>query len=670
MTSPAVTERCRRTPTLVEFALMLTIVITAATTLSGASEAQAATAQPQRQLALVGGAATTTLDANVEIDFRIIGIADDTALEVVVREPLADREAFHAGLAGLPVGVELYRSDREPTLRYRMSSSDYRLALPTRSTGMTTPGVYEVELLLRGTGDRIEDRLFTHAVVVDNNRSASARPLAVAIVVPLTAAPSHRTDGTVELDRAALARWESIGEALASSSTALTLQVRPETIVALNDTLDPRAGQLLQRLQLIATGREILAAPFVDLDIDRWTAAGLTSDVADQFGQGIATLSAAFDREIAPGPWLARTDVQPETVTLLAALGFDGVVLDNQTVDLGARDAYLPSDGQRFEIIDGNGLGQDAMLADELVGSHLNRSANQRLNANHLLADLSTVALADRSFDRGIIVVLPDDAVISPAFLEPLLAGLNNHPLLTPTTLTELFATVSPAVLASDGPDGPAVQRNLVATEPPSSIGLQALRNEAQNQLVSFSDVVPNGGAVFDQLRQQLLISADASLTRDQQEAYLRAVLDRVALDADAVSTSAPERVTLSSRTGVVPVTFRNDGDVPVRALLTLTSDKLRFPDGARSEQVLAPGVTELDLAVEALSSGDALLDVRLLSPDRGIELGRTRIAVRSTALSGVGLVIAAVALAFLFVWWIRNLRTQERDKRLVPLSS
>lgn len=634
-----------------------------------APAAAAETTQPERQLALIGTAPTTAIGDDVLIDFRIIGQADDAAIEVVVRDRLTDRAAFHSGLAGLPVGGELYRSERDPAHQFRTTATDYRLTLPTRSIGLTEEGVYEVELLLRGDDDRIEDRLFLHTVIVAPPRAEPAS-LQVAIVVPLTATAGHQADGTVQIDRTALGRWENIGEGLATTTTPLTLQIRPETIVALGTEAprDSRARALLQRLQLVAAEREILASPFVDLDVDAWTATGLGSDVADQYGQGIATLAATFERDITPGPWLAPTEVQPDTLTLLAALGFDRVVLEEASVDLGSRDGYQASDGQRFEIVDGNGLGQNAMLADPLIGSHLDRSANQALNANHLLADLSMVAIADRAFARGIVIVLPDEVAINPALLEPVLKGLGDHPLLTAVTLTELFATISPAALASDGPDGPTVQRNLRPTDPPATIGLQALRNEAQNALVSFADVVPNGGAVFDQLRQLLLISADAALGRSEQEDYLRAVIDRVALDANAVSASAPDRVTLSSRSGIVPVTIRNDGDVPVRALLTLTSDKLRFPDGARAEQLLLPGVTELDLEVEALSSGDALLDVRLLSPDRGIELERTRIAVRSTALSGVGLVIAAIALAFLFVWWVRNLRTHKRDKRLVPL--
>lgn len=645
------------------------VLIIAAALVAALLTAPVAAAQPERQLALVDTPATTLVGGDITLDFRIIGPSAGTDIEVVVRDRLADRAALHAGLAGLPVGGELYRSDRRSAHQFRTSTNDYRLTLPTATIGIEEAGVYEVELLLRGPGEQIEDRLFLHAVLVD--RAPVDEPLRVAIVVPLTAEPGHRADGTMAIDRTALNRWENIGEGLAISATPLTLQIRPEAIVALDAEaeVDPRARALLQRLQLVAAGREVLAAPFVDLDVDAWTAAGLTSDVADQYGHGIATLNTTFDREITPGPWLAAHDVQPDTITLLAALGFDGVVLDERSVDLGTREGYQASDGQRFEIVDGNGLGQNAMLADDLIRSHLDRSANQMLNANNLLADLSMVALADRSFARGIVVVLPDDVAVSPRLLEPVLRVLDDHALLTPVTLSELFSTTSQAALASDGPEGPTVQRNLLPTDEPATIGLQTLRGEAQNSLVSFAEVVPDGGEVFDQLRQLLLISADSSLGRSEQEDYLRAVIDRVALDANAVSASAPERVTLSSRAGIVPVTIRNDGDVPVQALLALTSDKLRFPDGARSEQLLPPGVTELDVSVEALSSGDALLDVQLLSPDRGIELERTRVAVRSTALSGVGLVIAGIALAFLFVWWVRNLRTHKRDKRLVPLS-
>ena len=61
-------------------------------------------------------------------------------------------------------------------------------------------------------------------------------------------------------------------------------------------------------------------------------------------------------------------------------------------------------------------------------------------------------------------------------------------------------------------------------------------------------------------------------------------------------------------------------------------------------------------------------LDIQLTSPDERLDLGRSRITVRATAVSGVGIVLMGAAAAFLAVWWTRTiLRDRRRAKRARP---
>lgn len=132
------------------------------------------------------------------------------------------------------------------------------------------------------------------------------------------------------------------------------------------------------------------------------------------------------------------------------------------------------------------------------------------------------------------------------------------------------------------------------------------------------------------------------------------------------VRAQEPQRFTLTSREATIPITIVNDGETVVDVIVALSSDKLSFPAGDQLALRLGPGLNSVDVDVEARATGDSLVVVRVLSADGTTELDRTRLTVRSTALSGVGIAIAVVALAFLLIWWVRNHRDLRRDRRLV----
>lgn len=73
---------------------------------------------------------------------------------------------------------------------------------------------------------------------------------------------------------------------------------------------------------------------------------------------------------------------------------------------------------------------------------------------------------------------------------------------------------------------------------------------------------------------------------------------------------------------------------------------------------------TRIELEVVARSSGDAPLDIRLTTPDGGRVLDESRITVRTTAFSGVGVVLMGAAAVFLAVWWTRTILRERRTSR------
>jgi hypothetical protein len=71
--------------------------------------------------------------------------------------------------------------------------------------------------------------------------------------------------------------------------------------------------------------------------------------------------------------------------------------------------------------------------------------------------------------------------------------------------------------------------------------------------------------------------------------------------------------------------------------------------------------------AVLARTSGAFPLVVTMQSPDGSLIVGHTRLTVRSTAASGVGLLLSAAAGIFLLVWWGRHVLRGRRARQLVP---
>lgn len=82
----------------------------------------------------------------------------------------------------------------------------------------------------------------------------------------------------------------------------------------------------------------------------------------------------------------------------------------------------------------------------------------------------------------------------------------------------------------------------------------------------------------------------------------------------------------------------------------------------------LPRGVSTIDIDLQALSLGQSPLQVTILTPDETTELARTQFAVRSTAIPGLGLLLSAAALVFLFGWWIVTW-TRTRALRSHPAS-
>jgi hypothetical protein len=147
--------------------------------------------------------------------------------------------------------------------------------------------------------------------------------------------------------------------------------------------------------------------------------------------------------------------------------------------------------------------------------------------------------------------------------------------------------------------------------------------------------------------------------------AHLR-VVDRVIADlVGLIEVPDPRTITLTSRSGEIPLTFRNETGHEVRLRAALASDKLFFPEGSVLELVLPPKSTTVRVAVEARTSGTFPLDLEVTSTDGVLSISQRRLQVRSTYVSTVGWVLTGSAVAVLALWWGIDLRRRRRRRRM-----
>ena len=105
---------------------------------------------------------------------------------------------------------------------------------------------------------------------------------------------------------------------------------------------------------------------------------------------------------------------------------------------------------------------------------------------------------------------------------------------------------------------------------------------------------------------------------------------------------------------------------MPCRSSVRLRSQKLEFPEGETIPLVLTEPSTRIDIPVRARTSGAFPLQIDVTTPDGQRRLAMSRYTVRSTAVSGAGLVLSIGAGAFLVVWWARHWHRTRRSARLV----
>jgi hypothetical protein len=640
--------------------------------------AHAQTNSSSASLTLAGQDPWTPTDGTFTMQLRTNDVPAGLILTLTVHDRLLSRSAFDATITGNnpPLGqtlnlvrrpLDLYPPDE---FGLRTVAVGLRDDLGIRRSGN---GVYPVEVQLRDANDQTLAGFVTHLIVADLS-TAAQKPLDVAWIWPLVAAPALGFDGNA--DPAVAGQLGPIGRlgrqaTLIGDNTdvPLTLVPSPETLDAWSTLAQHDAGLAAGVASLTSAlpNDQVLAGPFVPLDLPSLFDGGLGGTLGNELDRGDAALQTFFSSHIDPSTTMPGPLDTPSLDALKTAvrtrLLVDGSALEPYDGKFTAsRPALLArAPGNLDETV--------AVLAtDPGVQRFLQGDDAPALRAAHLLAALTVIAGEQPSLARAVAFANPTTWDASDQFVHAVLTGLRGNPILRPVTVDTLFAE-TPTATANDESNGDRVVRVLAPVKlrkPPVTAnqyyaGLQARQGLAALFGEADARVTRADRVLLSSVSADFESPAGRRRARDQLRAIGQSGREFLAL----IRTPGRSTVTLTASKAQIPFTFRNDADRVVSIHLSLSSDKLLFPDGTDSNVELQPGKNQtVRIAVETRSSGTFPL-VMTVTTAGGLLIQTSEVTVRSSFVSGVGVFLTVGAIVFLAVWWGWDIRRRRRRRQM-----
>jgi hypothetical protein len=559
-----------------------------------------------------------------------------------------------------PAPLSELATDAAGAVVVRLPVQDPGQPLDPARLRLTAEGVYPVRVELReaGGGPTLAG-LVTH-LVYTRPPQPGGFPVKVALALPVHAALALQPDGKRSLNRRDANALGALARSLeAHPGVPVTLVPTPETLDALDASGRPEDRETLATLRRSLAGRHVVATPYVPLALPAFERPALAGEAAAQLDRGSQVIERTLGRRPDPRTWVSEDRLDERSVVRLRQQQVDRLVLPEE--------AFEPVDmpvtlAQPFELETRGVRRPSALAGDPGLAGHFGPATDGVLAAHRLLADLAVVHQDHPSRARGVVVVVPRSWRPNKAFLDSLLGGLSTATVVSPSTVDTVFGDVGPVVTTRGAP---LVRRLAPLVEPPTLPSADI--RSARRRLVAFASMLTPDNPLDDEIEQLLLVAEAGALRSGRRQAYLDGVETSIRAQTSSVQVPDHRSITLTARTGEIPVTILSGVDYPLNVQIRVASDKLDFPRGAVRPVDLNRRSTTERFSVRARTSGSFPLRVSLVSPDGALVLGTSRFTVRSTAASGVGVVLSVGAGTFLLLWWARHLVRGRRNRRLVP---
>jgi hypothetical protein len=561
------------------------------------------------------------------------------------------------------VSLALDEVARDPGGRLNLTLPTVRRSRDdTRETlRLSAAGLYPVTFELRTAEDDPIASLLTFVDRTDDSKPIV--PMSVAVVASLTSPPAGQPDGTIRVGEQNRADLEQLADALEhNTSVPLTLALPPELLDRLASSAATTDQQLVSRFAAVLPREQVLSRPYVTLDPSSAAGSGLSGDYTRLLAQGEDTMRRLFpglttDRTM----YLATGSLDDNGLQLLRDLGTLNVVLAPPPAD-AEQDPRSDADPTGTVQVSGrDGATVRAVVLDDVLLRRMAAGEDPVLAAHYAATELIALqAEDDEKPGRGVVALPPPGWPMSAVFLGTLADLLGSTPLLAPVTLSGLFAAVG--ATAATGGSGP-----LTIAPPGGAVAnlgdLATEVGERRLEVQQVSSMLPTADPLPSELRQLLDLSLADDDSPEQRAGYLGTVDGQMAAVKAAIVPTDRRQFTITSRRTTIPITIRSTWPQPLKVKLRLTSQKLNFPEG---DQVITVDQSSppFRVPVEAKTNGTFQVTAFLLTPDGDAMLGPpTAITVRSTALSGLGILVTIGAGLVLAAWWLQHLRSRRRAK-------
>ncbi len=544
-------------------------------------------------------------------------------------------------------------------------------------------GVYPVRVQLIDTANgQTVGGLTTHLVYTGT--PATTQKLRVAVVLPIATTLGPAPDpaaGQLTIQPAAALAQPSTAATSAVTATVsaiatgghqsvpLTLEASPQTVVDLANSGHGATVDQLATLADVPSIHQFASAPYVPVNASALVSAGLEGELDLQVARGVQVLAARLPRTSSAtsvgaaggglGAWFTNDGLDAATLSRLQTDGYRQLVVPAASVPAAPTN---DSTAEPFPLAPSSGPAMVAVAANaDLTARFTGAPGNPVLAASQLAAELAQIYFEKPNdiSPRIVVVMAPSDWTDDPAFVTTVLGALDQNPVVQPVTTSDLFG-ILPTATCRGGCRTTATAGS--AGLPVAAIRIQRPRVAA----LATAAAAPAARGITTQLGDLVLAGQAERLRPLQQSAVLHNTGAAVDAQLDQLQVAGDQSITLTSQKGRVPVTIVSTAPYPVKGTLTLTSDKLTFPNGrTRSVTVQpSPHTNSFYVNVETRASGLFKVDIALYSPAGGLTLAGGTVSVRSTATSVVGVVLSLGAVAVLVVWWLRTSRKRRALRR------
>lgn len=636
-----------------------------------------AAAPPPSLPELVSQSEWSTVDQPFVVSFSMPGIATTDAIRATVYEPVGSGNGDRwADMFGRRLTGELgTRSGASVDVAPGTISTTGQVSVTLPPDQFANkPGVFPISLDIQRFGSSIGN-LVTWAVRLPN--TAARFPLRVMFLSVHRSTPLTQTDGkfaATPAQRSELQRILGLQKAAAPGSLVSTLY--PETLVGLAQSED-RADQALEKQLSSALAKtDNLRTGYTNLHLGLWAANTDNPDLAISYATGYSEFErlVGITTEAAIAP--PDPSMTPQSVAALAASGTELFLVDPEV----AKVPYTSVRPTRrtVQINTGTGQSQPGLIVDSQLSKSL-ADVTTISDRVAFQAELAATALdgmdvgqapggaSTPQLSAGEAAVVTVDARTSPTQLGALTTALSgSNGLVELAHPSDLREPIEPAAANNEQPTQPAslaldnTPANIMGTLPERTL---RLRQRLNAERMTFQNQDPFGPAADARLL--------AAITLGTTTEYRDTALDSIDTSSSArlalVGLAKQSSITATSSTAALPIQIRNDSKYPATVRIRFRSDRIALDAGKWLEVSAAPGVTTVEAPATLRSSGVFPVHTQLLSADGAVVLDDQSIVVRSTAFSGVGLIVGGVSLGCLLLWWIRTVIRDRRSRHDGP---